>query len=745
MLRDKWTRKTYVPSMHTHRNARKSLLRNVMRRLIFTLILILPVIPAYGQLPDFDDLYVGTSNDFTLEVETEEPEPTSEILITVDPVRLVKDIDSLAVYIPEATSSQLVYPKTFQSGDQIKQGSQLFFNIDFHAPKGVDIYRNVHLYSKLENPENELHEDVEFELNTYSHLELKWQQSKDPNYLSYATRNDHVGSRTRPDYAEPKNPDRSDYYEQVSFQTANLKPSDYYFMLQVYRKDGDEIVEENTVGFPFTLVDAPITIEAFIPNSIKPYNVGKSLQTGEYEAGVSDWAVPPYQIEVESSVPGFSLDYSGEDMHLETGDIFFDLVARPKPNTVGKTANLTLRVTDGLGRKGVTHRQIRIIDGRNAEIKVTLPQTLQAGRTVTGTVSYPSGFKLKKPPRIGDARGFEWTNSDYTAFRLTPQEEGVHHQRLFAIIASGTMAGMDDDPVLVWKREYSVESQDLIYDEDRNQRRTAANNKIWSDAIGAVAQGIGAAASAYGDANSGDGNSNTASDENYDDDDEGFQAISPPIYSGGNSQDTHNPNYDGINVDTGPIKPMSTITSTSTPPPAPRTQRPNTSVNNPDNFSIGVGSSSEITEANVCGVAIIGTRGTYDKNGDLTFESNDGWIRDRDDNEKFDVNGRKYDVVLLTKLGIRYDSDDEDYAKQIHELAFYKHNCAQAYETIPTSTSFSSEYEFYDNGGKKLAHTENADSSKTVSREWDRTGNHLSHYVGNETICDNGIVGKECS
>ncbi len=127
-------------------------------------------------------------------------------------------------------------------------------------------------------------------------------------------------------------------------------------------------------------------------------------------------------------------------------------------------------------------------------------QVTDKGHSVTsvaGTVSYPAGFVLKNPPVIGDKRGFSWTNSDYTAFRITPDEQGVHYNRLFAIIASGTMTGQRDDPVLVWKREYEVQSQNLIYDEERIRRRKAANRQAWSNALNALASGIGEAASSY--------------------------------------------------------------------------------------------------------------------------------------------------------------------------------------------------------------------------------------------------------
>jgi hypothetical protein len=715
--------------MKPYRNAFEYSLSRVLLILVHAMGVSLFAGLAYGQDPDFDDLNQQSSNEIVLTIEGEDEAPLAPPnLINIDPVRLVINRKLLANFKPNVTDPRLVHARTFLNGDQIQQGSQLLFKLGYHTPKGMTAYRRVSLFSKLPNPKHGLHEDTEFELNGPDNLDLNWRRHTGSKNVSVATINDHFQTAPRPEDAGHRVNGQNDHYGYVFLETANLKPGDYKFVLKVYRKDGDDIIEKNFQNFEFTLIAAPIAIEAFIPDFIAPYNDGKSLQTGEYEAGVSDWAVPPYRIKVESSVPGFSMDWSGQDMSLETSEALFELVVRPRPNTIGQTARMSLSVTDGLGRTAVTHRKIGILDGKDAEITVTLPQTVNAGQSIMGTVSYPSGFKLKKPPKIGDPRGFEWTNSDYTAFRLTPGEEGVHHTRLFALIASGTMAGMDDDTVLVWKRSYTVKSQDLIYDEERNRRRTEATNRAWREAMGAIASGVGAAAEAYGEAqaNQRQSNSNYGSSEGSN---EGFYEIIGTEAFGDDAEEQNSGNdiYEVVGTET---QFGQTYGASSSSVDIPRDTR----FNDPSNFSIEAGDSSEITETSVCGVAILGRKWSKNKDGEILFDSNKGWIRERDDNERFEVENQYYDIVLLTKLGIPFDGNP-----QIHELAYFKHNCAQAYETIPRSSGLPDRYEFWDNGGKKQVWTNADDRSKALNKEWDRTGNLISHSLGDVTICDNYV------
>lgn len=705
--------------------------RRMLIKSMFGLMITLSAISAHGQTSEvddifdkyFEDLYVDHGNDFVLEVETDDnQEETVQNLITVDPVRLFINENLLAGIKPKLRNRALVHADTFTDGAQVEHGSVLRFEIGFHAPEGVELKLRVSLFSKLPDPKHELHEDTEFELGGES-LTLNWRKHKPGDkYASVATINDHIQSGRRPKYAKPRQSGQSDYFSHVFLDTANLKPGDYKLLLKVYRLENGDVVEEHYQAFHFTMVAARLNVVAFMPSAIVTYNAGKSLHDGEYEAAMSDWAVPPYSARLESSHPGFSLEANGETVREDMGENVFYIYARPNPRLAGRTVSLKLTVKDGLARVGTLDYEINVSDGRDFEIKVSMPSLAKAGQSITGTVKYPTGFKLKKPPTIGDRRGFAWTNSDYTAFRITPSEEGVHYNRLFAIIASGTMKGMEQDPVLVWKREYTVKSQNLIYDEERIRRRKETNKRAWNAALSALASGIGEVASSYGNA--------TPSSNSEEEGDDGFYEII--------STETHDPNAEEEDR-------FSEITSSDTSPNSQdkrnggylseevseiwnRVNGPNTPSPSGD-ARPGMSEQLDFSNGepkNICGIDNAAGEWEVDWDGRSYYhkfsqEAGDPYSTGRAD-------------AVVHKISLA-KKKPESGTKLHKKIEFYAKNCVLKYEFSPRLDEYTST-SYWDNGGKAKV-----EMSDGYTKEWDRMGNLIEYWPNGENtdhlICSN--------
>ena len=654
-------------------------------------------IPVVSQAQDpFDDLNKANSNEFTLEIETEdsvEAEPRN--LIQVDPVIMVINKKLLSGIRPDLADSKLVHAKTYQSGAQIPQGSQLLFKLGYHAAKGTKIKRRAMLFSQLSNPENPLDEDALFEMGGPEKNAIKWRpHSSQYDFAAVATINNHIQKGRRAANAPPRLREHDDFYRYVFLETAKLKPGNYMFRLRVYRKEGQQVAETVGQNYIFTVVEAPIHAAVFMPSTIKTYKGPGSAATVVFAAAMSDWAVTPYSARLESSLPGFALWYDGRTFEDDMGESVFTVVARPKPNLAGRTASLTLTVTDGLGRTGTLKRQIRIVDGRNSEIQVSMPGSVNAGQTINGTVIYPAGFILKKPPVIGDRRGFSWTNSDYTAFSIRPNEEGVDHKRLFAIVASGTMDGMDEDPVLVWKREFSVKSQDLIYDEARNRQRTEANNRAWREALGSIASGIGDAANAYEDAQS--GTSQGGASGTY-----SKSSNSEQGYGGYSSEDVSKI-WERVQ---GPS--TSSAVTQSAGSGASLQRRSSGSIVAPEGIS-GQLDFSNGQPTNICGIDNRANewRVTWDS---LTYS--DRFVPEVGVPDTIGNPNAKVHEIALEKR------KPESGTTRHKTISFYAKNCVMKHEYIPRLDEYTV-ITYWDNGGKKKV-----DISDGKTTEWDRQGN----------------------
>ncbi len=412
------------------------------------------------------------------------PVPTSKDQMTLAPLRLrIARTLTASIIRPELRSRKLVHAKTFQPGARIPQGSVLQFDMTFSRPLDASTSRKILLWSRSKNPRQRLSTDTLYAIG-YSPGEgdgLTWRKSKSSRWPAYA-------KITKKSNFTAKNiaGNLRKHSGFLQLQTAVLKPGDYQFWIKIYRKKNGKTVETDIQRFNFTLTDTPLALVADVPQAIPNYNSKRNVWAGEYQAFLSDWAVEPIRVETQSSGAGLRVP-DGNDV----SETVFDFYLRPTKKYIGRSQRFTLKVTDGLGRTASLSRKIYIADSRKFEIQVDMARAVKAGQTIRGTVKYPAGFRLKKKPRIADKRGFAWTSSNYTSFRIKVKEQGVDHKRLFGIIASGKINGLAEEQVLKWTRTYKVKSQDLIYDEARNKRRTQANNRAWREALSAVAGATG--------------------------------------------------------------------------------------------------------------------------------------------------------------------------------------------------------------------------------------------------------------
>lgn len=459
---------------------------------LFSVFIATQITPrVYAQEADyFGGINVDSDGgeEIVLEIETNSSDVRDQMAI--EPLHLKLISEYPANHEP---NSKIVHIEPIHSGVTVKRGTVLQLDMNYDRPANSVPARKVLLWSSLQNPHYDLPSETLYALDIYPDEgdELDWKQTSHPTWRSSvditksASFTQHViaGDKWR-------------HTGVLQLQTAVLKPGNYHFFLKLYRIDNGETVETDIERFNFTIVDAPLHLVADIPASIPTYDEDKSAVNVRHTIKLSDWAVPPIKAKIRTNVPGITLDY-GELMTKDLGEKEFQILLMPNSRQVGRTADFTLTIKDGIGRLASLKRSVKVTDGSNGEIKVDMASSVNAGQTITGTIFYPRGYRLLKEPFIGDRRGFEWTSSDYTSFRIKTKEEGVHYKRLFAIVTKGRVNGIDYEPVLTWKRTYDIKSQNLIYDVERNRRRTEANNKAWNDALSGFAAGVGAAASAY--------------------------------------------------------------------------------------------------------------------------------------------------------------------------------------------------------------------------------------------------------
>ncbi len=651
------------------------------------LLCILFFTTAFSQETDyFGDLIKSSDgvDENMFGVETEEiPDPQD--LVTLQPIRM-KAVGTLTAGLikPELRSAKLVNAEAFENRARIPVGTILQFDIQYERINGITLNRIAVLRSKLYSPNHFSDEDG-----------LKWQKSSHKRWASYA----NVTKKTSFTYKNiASNMRRYDGFLRIN--TGDLKPGRYHFLIGTSRKEDGKTVEKDTERFDFTIIDAPLHLVAEIPKSIPTYNPDRNVWAGEYKAFLSDWAISPMKVEIISDVPGFAIR-DGKDLYESV--VEFQL--RPKKKYIGHTESFTIKVTDRLGRTASLTRDVYITDSSDFEIKVDMARNANAGETITGRVIYPSGFVLKKKPRTNVKTGFAWTNSDYTAFRVKVKEEGVDYKKLFAIIATGKMSGMEEEQVLTWKRTYNVKSQDLIYDPEAIRRKKQASDRAWREAFSTVAAVAGAAASAYESSSS-----ENADDFWYDDDSE-------------NWDEENNSNYEVVSNEWSDDDGGSNGKSQGS---------------QSNNYQSSGSNSSEISESSVCGVAIEGRLNDW-KN----IENKTGWWRYKEEPTQVDYYGdnstdtKSYKTIILLKKGI----PDNHGIEQAHELRFVKNNCVLALERNPTSRGFYDEYKFYYNGGKKSEFSNNAQVGKQVTKYWDQKGNLTHHSIGfgdkNNVVCNN--------
>ena len=506
-------------------NMRFSLVLGLLGALIFT--------TAFAQETDYFGDLINNSDavdENVFELETEEANEPQD-LVTVTPIRL-KAVGTLTADIIKSSlrSAKVVNPKTFQNGASIPRGTVLQFDMQYKRINGISLNRKILLWSKLHNPEQFSDEDG-----------LKWKKSPHKSWVTYV----NVTKKSSFTYKNIADNMRI-YNGYLQIYTGNLKPGAYHFGIETYRKENGQTIEKDIERFNFTVIDAPLHLVAEIPKSIPTYNPDRNVWAGEYEAFLSDWAVLPMKVEIITYVPGFAIR-DGEELY----ETVVEFQLRPKKKHIGQTKRFTLKVTDRLGRTASLTRDVYITDSSDSEMKVVMANSANAGETITGTVIYPSGFVLKKKPRTNVRTGFAWTNSSYTAFRVKVKEEGVNYKKLFAIIATGNMSGIDEEQVLTWKRTYNVKSRDLIYDPEAIRRKKEASDRAWREAFSTLATVAGASASAYESS----GAENT--DGFWYDDDDGknwdeennsnYEVISTEWSD--DDDNSGSPNYDGLEID----------------------------------------------------------------------------------------------------------------------------------------------------------------------------------------------------
>lgn len=660
---------------------------------------------AHAQNPDyFGGINQDNSSEITLELERTPTNDSPADMITFDALTVTITGAEIADTQPNLRNPDLVQHREVQNNGRVAQGTVLEVSLTINGPNQKNWRRRTRLFSTVSNPENRLSENVVDELGGADELSLDWRRTTHDVLVSYAPLRKSVSfSRSNTGNGN------SDFTGSFQLHTANLKPGKYRIWVRVYRLVDDETVEKDTQKFNFTVVDAALSLVADLPSSVATFDEDKSAQNVRYPVMLSDWAVPPLSAVMEANVPGITLDF-GEMATDELDGNMFSILLMPPQGYAGDNTSFTLRVRDGLGRTATLSHRLAITDGASGEIQVDMPSMVEAGDTIYGTITYPDGYTLVKPPRIADRNGFEWTSSDYTSFRISVQEEGVHHRRLFAIVARGQMAGVDFEPVLTWKREYDVISQDLIFNPAARQRVRDERKANADDRRSAFVQlMIGDGSGEAGDGNDGS--------------------------SAGTREVISTETFENEDVETGHFGNLGRFFEDDERQPEDwSTTSENTTANSTNAGSdtssrnlhyVGrdgppLKSRTDKKMQSICGVTIDGYADRF--TGDLPTSG--WWLTDYDQNSGRGDFDDFQGWITLMQEGMPGIGDNGAY-KQENDMKFYAEDCVRSSESIAQSDGIYREYEYYSNGGRQSMKDSNTEM------EWDRSGNITYGHVGN--------------
>lgn len=660
---------------------------------------------AHAQNPDyFGGINQDDAGEITLELENSGADDEPLDMITLEALNVTITGAEIADTLPDMRNPDLVQTRRLKNNGRVMQGAVLDVSMAIHGPTEKNWRRMARLFSTISNPKNRLSEEVIYELGGPEELELSWSRATAGNYTSYT----NVRRSVR--FHRSDNSDGTSVFKgSFNLHTANLEPGDYLIYVRVYRTEGGETIEKDATGFNFTVVDAPLSLVADLPSSVATFDEDKSAQNVRYPVMLSDWAVPPISAVMAANVPGVTLDY-GE---METDDLegnMFDILLMPPQGYAGDNTRFTLRVRDGLGRTATLSHRLAITDGASGEIQVDMPSIVDAGDTVYGTITYPDGYTLAKPPRIADRNGFEWTSSDYTSFRIAVREEGVHHRRLFAIVARGHMAGVDYEPVLTWKREYEVTSQNLIFDPEARQRARDERKANADDRRSAFVQLM------IGD---GSGETENGNDGSF----EGTrEVISTETFENADAETGQFGNLDRFFEDEERQPEGWSIASENT---TSNRNNAGSGTSSRDLHYVGrdgppLKGRTEEKMQSICGVTIDGYADRFTGN----LPTTGWWLTDYDQNSGRGGFGDFEGWITLMQEGMPGIGDNGAY-KQENEMKFYAEDCVRSSEKIAQSDGVYREYEFYSNGGRQSMKDSNTEM------EWDRAGNVTYGRVGN--------------
>jgi hypothetical protein len=660
------------------------LVENTMTAAALMVFLAFKCTTAMAQTNDLMD-DINVNNKFTLEIEDA---TAPDDLITLAPLEVTVSSASVATNYPEMNDADFVRPREVQLGARIPQGTELRVWIELEAPKHIKWQRRTWLFSAQGTPENELSEDVLLEIHGTDNLYLKWKGSSSDHWPRWA----HLPAPVSFDSFTTENGGRNSSGH-FQLPTAHLKPGDYHMLLGIFRQEDGEDVEEDRARFAFSIIDAPLSVRAEVPGLMPIYVDKKSAHQTWFPAYVSDWAVPPISARLVSEHPGMTITDEGHST-WNLGGPMFSLTLEPPPEVAGQRDTLLLEVTDGLGRTAIWEKTVNITDGLSSQMQVEMASKVDAGDTLYGTVTYPDRFEMFKPPVVGDKRGFEWTNDDYTAFRIKVKEEGVHHQRQLGLVVRGQVEGAWQFATLVWQQLYKVTSQDLIYDAEviaAAKAERAATAEPRASVFVDVMADVGASYQQV---------------EIYEE--ENFLEVTSIEEGGDESWGEATDIFETVDGDTSLTYDRSTEATDSSSNPS------------------GSGNTNAFGgDGEICGVPILGDE------FDVGYHKND-YVTEGVGNVTYSEGNVEYDIIRLVKYGIPYDGN-----KTYDVLEFTKDGCVLIWEKTANRVGEHDTASFYANGGRKTL------TSEFANKSWDRQGNLKGHdrranYQADwEDVCSN--------
>ncbi|WP_283426004.1 hypothetical protein [Shimia sagamensis] len=638
----------------------------------------------------FDDIILD--NEFELEAE-DDTSPSD--LISLAPLQVTFSSSLVADNYPDLNDADFIRPYEVQSGARIPQGAELRIWIELERPKHIKWKRRTRLYSAQNNAKNSLSEDVLLELDGTDNLYLKWKGTSYEDWpkVAYLKAPVNFDSYT----TETGRRNTSGHFQ---LPTAHLLPGDYHILLGIFRREDGEDVEEDLQRFAFSVIDAPLSVTTEVPGSIPAYVDKQSAHQTRFAAYMSDWAVPPINAHLMSELPGMTITNEGTST-WNLGDPLFSLTLEPPVDVAGLRDTMVLEVTDGLGRTAIWEKTVKITDGLSSQMQVEMVRKVDAGDMLYGTVTYPSGFEMSEPPFVGDKRGFEWTNDDYTAFRIRVKEEGVHHQRLLGLVVRGQVAGVNEFATLVWQQRYKVLSQDLIYDPEAiaaakveraatAARRASVFVEVMTDVGASYEQIEDYQAESFFEVISIEEGDSGEGDDSWGQTTDVFEAVE------GDSSLTYDRTTGGSN--TADLSPPQNGSSNA--------------------YEAGI-------EGEICGVPVLGDE------FEVGYQKND-YVSEGVGNVTYTEDNVEYDIIRLVKYGLPYDGY-ETYDK----LEFIKDSCVLIAEETANRVGGDDYALYYSNGGRRSL------LSEFTKKTWDRRGNLTSHskrkgyHADWENVCSN--------